>query len=59
MSCCTNSEKLISYSFHTHIATRFEMWVLEMVVVLLNCLLIIFPYILELLELGIAGGFMP
>jgi hypothetical protein len=34
------------------------MWVLEMVVVLLNCLLIIFPYILELLELGIAGGFM-
>jgi len=30
---------------------------LEWVVVLLNCLCIIFPYILELMELGLAGTF--
>jgi hypothetical protein len=39
----------------SRLATRFEMQVLQWVVVLLNCLLIIFPYILDLLDLGITG----
>jgi hypothetical protein len=36
-------------------ASRFELLMLEWVVVLLNCLCIIFPYILELMDLGLAG----
>ena len=40
---------------HAHI--RFELLMLEWVVVLLNCLCIIFPYILELMDLGLAGTF--
>jgi len=35
--------------------SRYEMQALEWVIVLLNCLLIVFPYILSLLDLGIYG----
>jgi len=34
---------------------RSEMQALEWVIVLLNCLLHVFPYILSLLDLGISG----